>query len=89
MILLAAFLLIAVSIYGIYFYWFHHSKYYDLIQYEEKLPDIKMQENIEVADGYIMFDGNTEYAEIRLQVKEEREEEISDNIDESLGIGRC
>lgn len=42
-----------------------------------------------MADGYIMFDGNTEYAEIRLQVKEEREEEISDNIDESLGIGRC
>ena len=48
-----AFLLIGASIYGTYIY--YNNIYHNLIKYEEKLLDIKLENYIENVDGYIIL----------------------------------
>lgn len=78
-----AFLLIGASIYGTYIY--YNNIYHNLIKYEEKLLDIKLENYIENVDGYIILD-TAEYAVVKMKVIKGCEENIIKKFDEEFGM---
>lgn len=84
LIFISEILLMGASIYGTYIYYFNNSKYHDLIKYEEKLLDIKIENYIENVDGYIILD-EAEYAIVKLKIKKNHEENVIKIFDEEFG----
>ncbi len=79
----SAILLIGASIYGTCIYL--RNKYYNLVYYEEKLLDIKLEDYVENVDGYIILD-YAEYAVVKMRVIKGCEEAVTKKFDEEFGM---
>lgn len=77
----SAILLIGASIYGTCIYL--RNKYYNLVYYEEKLLDIKLEDYVENVDGYIILD-YAEYAVVKMRVIKGCEEAVTKNLTKNL-----